>query len=64
MAYLHCPRCRLVTFRAGGDSSPEACPRCDAQLRTRPRALFRRDARATQPTAASPRARTVVKGAA
>ncbi len=40
MPYLHCPQCRLTLHTAGGGSSPESCPRCEAALDDAPRSMF------------------------
>ena len=40
MPYLHCPQCRLTLHTAGGASSPESCPRCEAALDNAPRSMF------------------------
>ena len=40
MPYLHCLQCRLTVHTAGGSSSPESCPRCEAALDNAPRSMF------------------------
>ena len=40
MPYRSCPRCRLATFSAARHPSVDECPRCGAELDTRPAPLF------------------------
>jgi hypothetical protein len=41
MPYLECPSCRLSTFSAARPAAHADCPRCGAELSSRPRRLFR-----------------------
>jgi hypothetical protein len=41
MPYLECPSCRLSTFSAARPPTHAECPRCGAELSSRPRRLFR-----------------------